>query len=265
MLLAREPSYQGRSLTSWLEQIAGPPWDETQTQPAENAVRAIGAKKALPHLLRMAKAEDDPVSLWLIEKSKDLKLGFLRWHSAEERQRLAVAGFQALGTNGAPAVGELAKLLDKPDRAELSAECLARIGKPAELALCQCLTNQNLLVRQGGMMALASVTDNMETYINRIKGLLKDPSEPIRDTAVYQLSAQTAAPELVVPLLISTLNDTSDIVSCGAAGGLADFGTNALVAYPILTNLVVHAPAEHRECGAENIVHHCAKRIAVRC
>ena len=91
-------------------------------------------------------------------------------------------------------------------------------------------------------MALASVTDDMETYINRIKGSLKDPADPIRATAVYQLSAQTAAPELVVPLLISTLNDTSDIVSCSAAGGLADFGTNALVAYPILTNLVVHAP-----------------------
>ena len=242
MLLAREPSYQGRTLTSWLEQIAGPPWDETQTQPAENAVRAIGAKKALPHLLRMAKAEDDPVSLWLIEKSKDLKLGFLKWHSSEELQRLAAAGFQALGTNAAPTVEELTKLLDKPDHAEMAAICLAGIGKPAEAALCQCLTNRNMLVRQGGMMALASVTDNMETYINRIKGLLKDPSEPIRDTAVYQLSAQTAEPELVVPLLISTLNDTSDIVSCGAAGGLADFGTNALVAYPILTNLAVHAP-----------------------
>jgi HEAT repeat protein len=242
MLLVREPRYHGRTLTSWLEQIEGPPWDETQKQQAQDAVRAIGADKALPYLLRLAKAEDDSVSLWLIAKSKDLKIEFIRWRSAEELQQLAIVGFQAFGTNTAPAVGELEKLLDKPSNAETAAECLVAAGKAAEPALCLCLTNQDLRVRRGAIIALASVTDDMETYINRIKGSLHDPSEFVRGAAVEALSAQTAAPDLVVPLLVSALHDSSDIVSCRSAEGLADFGTNALVAVPVLTNLIEHAP-----------------------
>jgi HEAT repeat protein len=164
MLMVREPRYHGRTLTSWLEQIEGPPWDETQKQQAQDAVCAIGAEKAVPYLLRLAGAEDDPVSLWLINKSKDLKIEIIRWHSAEELQQLAIVGFQALGTNTAPAVGELEKLLDKPNNAYTAGACLAAAGKAAEPALCRCLTNQDVRVREGAVIALASVTDDMDTY-----------------------------------------------------------------------------------------------------
>ena len=114
MLLAREPRYQGRSLISWLEQIHDPPWDETQVLQAQDAVRAIGAKKALPKLLKLIKTKDDPVSQWIAVKSEELKIGFLKWHSADDFHELGLAGFEALGTNAAPAVGVLTKLLDEP-------------------------------------------------------------------------------------------------------------------------------------------------------
>ena len=241
VLLAREPRYQGRTLTSWLEQIHDPPWDETQVLQAQDAVRAIGAKKALPKLLRLIKAKDDPVSQWIAVKSEELKIGFLKWHSADDFHELGLAGFEALGTNAAPAVGALTKLLDEPDTALNAFGGLACIGKPAELSMCRGITNRDERVRQASVLRLASVTDDVEIYINRIKGCLEDPSAYVRNAAVDGIGTQSAAPDLAVPLLITALNDSSDFVSSSAAGWLGDFGTNALSAVPALSNLVEHA------------------------
>jgi hypothetical protein len=241
MLSAREPRYQGRSLTSWLEQIHDPPWDETQVLQAQDAVRAIGAKKALPKLLKLIKAKDDPVSQWIAIKSEELKIGFLKWHSADDFHEFGLAGFEALGTNAAPAVGVLTKLLDEPGNTLVAFGCLACVGKPAEFAICRGITNQDARVRQASVIRLASVTDDVEVYIGRIKGCLDDPSEPVRSAAVDGIGAQTAAPDLAVPFLVAALKDSSDLVSSSAAGWLADFGTNALIAIPALSNLVEHA------------------------
>jgi HEAT repeat protein len=241
MLLAREPRYQGRSLISWLEQIHDPPWDEMQVLQAQDAVRAIGAKKALPKLLKLIKTKDDPVSRWIAVKSEEFKIGFFKWHSADDFQELGLAGFEALGTNAAPAVGALTKLLDEPGNTFIAFGCLACVGKSAEFALCRCITNQDVYVRQASVLKLASVTDDVEVYIGRIKGCLEDPSEFVRSAAVEGIGVQTSAPDLAVPLLVTALKDSSDHVSSSAAGSLADFGTNALSAVPALSNLVEHA------------------------
>jgi HEAT repeat protein len=224
-----------------LEQIHDPPWDETQVLQAQDAVRTIGAKKALPKLLKLIKAKDDPVSKWIAVKSEELKIGFLKWHSADDFHELGLAGFEALGTNAAPAVGVLTKLLDEPGNTLVAFGCLACIGKPAESAISRCITNQDARVRQASVIRLASVTDDVEVYIGRIKGCLDDPSGPVRSAAVDGIGTQKSAPDLAVPLLVAALNDSSDLVSSSAAGWLADFGTNALIAVPALSNLVEHA------------------------
>lgn len=226
---------------SWLEQIHDPPWDETQVQQAKDAVRAIGAKKALPTLLKLIKATDDPASQWIAAKSEELKIGFLKWHSADDFHELGLEGFEALGTNAAPAIGALTKILDGPGDTLDAFGCLACVGKPAESAMCRGITNRDERVRQASVIRLASVTDDVELYIDRIKGCLKDPSAFVRNAAVDGIGTQTAAPDLAVPLLIPALNDSSDFVSSSAAGWLGDFGTNALSAVPALSNLVEHA------------------------
>ncbi len=116
--------------------------------------------------------------------------------------------------------------------------CLESIGKTAEPVICQAVTNQDVAVRQWAIDHLASVTDDVEVYINRIKPRLLDSSDAVRATTVDAIGIQTSAPELAVPLLIEALKDPA--VSANAAGALANFGTNALVAFPILTNLFEH-------------------------
>ena len=245
ILLGREPHYQGRSLTSWLQQSWDTPLMETQRlAEAQNAIRSIGPKKVLPKLLKLVQSEDDPISMTIMHIGDEFRISddigdrFIRWHSAEDFWWLGERGFEVLGTNGAPAAEALGKLLDKPRRLLVIGRCLESIGKPAEPVICQALTNQDVAVRQWAVEQLASVTDDVEVYIIRIKPRLHDSSDAVRVTTVDAIGVQTSAPELAVPLLIEALKDSA--VSANAAGALANFGTNALVAFPILTNLVEH-------------------------
>ena len=245
ILLGREPRYQGRSLTSWLQQSWDTPLMETQRlAEAQNAIRSIGPKQVLPKLLKLVRSEDDPISMTIMHIGDEFRISddigdrFIRWHSAEDFWWLGERGFEVLGTNGAPAAEALVKLLDKPRRLLVIGKCLESIGKPAEPVICQALTNQDVAVRQWAVEQLASVTDDVEVYITRIKPRLHDASDAVRVTTVGAIGVQTSAPELAVPLLIEALKDSA--VSANAAGAFANFGTNALVAFPILTNLVEH-------------------------
>jgi len=248
----QDPRYHGYTLTHWLRQYDCTPLEETQPrEEARNAVRAIGPQKALPVLLNLVEAKDDPVSLWLIARTGEFRIRFLRWsssehysmedyersqwHAAEDFQQLGLAGFEIMGTNAAPVVGQLEKLLNEPDHVFTAKRCLQFIGKPAEFVLCRALTNQSPDIRQWAMDELASDTDEVGVYIARIKPLLLDPSTAVRVTAVNDIGLQTSAPELAVPILIQALQDSP--VSASAASALANFTTNALAAVPRLISL----------------------------
>jgi len=236
---AAEPKYRGRSLTSWLEQCWDTPLMETQRlAEAQQAVRAIGAQRALPTLLSLVKTKDDPVSTWMMEKTEKYRVRNLHWHSAAERQLEGIAGFEVLGTNCASAEGELTKLLGDNELAFVAARCLEQVGKAAETALCRCLTNRDWRVRDLSVSALAAVTDDVEVYINRIKPRLNDVESAVRVSTVQAIAVQKEAPELAIPLLITALGDTDDGVFAQATGGLSGFGTNALSAFSALTNVV---------------------------
>jgi HEAT repeat protein len=222
-----------------LQQYNDTPLDETQRlSEAQAAVRTMPVKKVLPVLLKLVEARDDPVSLWMIDLGDKFRIQFLKWPSAEDFQQLGIVGFEVLGTNAAPAVEKLAGLLDEKDHTFTAGRCLVFIGKPAEAVFCRALTNQDEHVRRWSMDNLAAVTDDVAVYIARIKDRLNDSSDAVRAAAVDDIGIQTAAPELAVPLLIAALTNSSDSVSSHAACSLANFGTNALVAFPFLTNLV---------------------------
>jgi HEAT repeat protein len=236
-----EPKYRGRTLTSWLQQYSDTPLMETQRlAEAQEAIRAIGAQKALPTVLRLVKTRENPVSTWITEKAEKYRVRSLHWRSAMERQLDGIAGFEVLGTNCAPAVGELTKLLDDKELAFVAARCLENVGKTAEESLCECLTNADCQVRHLSVSALAAVTDDVEVYIGRIKPRLTDPEPVVRFATVQAIAGQSEAPELAVPLLISALGDSDDHVFSQAAEGLIGFGTNALSAFSVLTNAVAN-------------------------
>ena len=243
LIQTREPRYQGRTLTSWLEQY----WDSSlmetqQLAEAQSAVCSMDAKQVVLKLVKLVESEDDPVSMWVIRTGDKFRISnqhgsrFIRWHSAEDYWWLGERGFEILGTNAAPAAEALGQLLDKKERLLVIRRCLESIGKPTEPVICRALTNRDVRVRQWAIDELAAVTDDVEVYVARIKPFLQDSSVAVRATTVDAIGIQTTAPELAVPLLTEALKDSS--VSANAANGLANFGTNALVAISQLTNLV---------------------------
>ena len=250
----REPHYQGRSLTSWLQQCNDTSLDETQRlSEAQTAVRAMPIKNVLPRLLNLVEDKDDPVSVWMIDKSDKFRVQFLKWHSAEDFQQLGIAGFEVLGTNAAPAVAELTKLLNDKQHAFVAVRCLVAVGPPAEPSVSQALTNQSVQVRYFATQQFAWVTDSDEVYLAKMRECLQDPDGSVRFAAVQGIGLQTQAPDLAIPLLLEALRDKQDAVASWAAKFLANFGTNALRAFPDLSNAVEH--------GSPNTVNQALKTM----
>jgi HEAT repeat protein len=249
--LFREPQYQGRSLTNWLQQYADSAGNETQRlEQASTAVRAIGAKKALPIILDLVETKDDRVSLWLIDKWDKYKYRLLatfrqdpyqddliRLHDAREFQLYGLAGLEILGTNAAPIAPELGKILSDKEYDFVIKRGLLLIGKPAEPVLCCALTNQDADIRAWSVDAVLDVTSDVGAYITRIKPLLHDPVAEVRGAAVEAIGWQTEAPDLALPLLVASLKDPADSVSARAADALSGFGANSLPFFLTLSNL----------------------------
>jgi HEAT repeat protein len=248
----REPHYQGRSLTSWLQQYADSGGNETRSlEDASLAVRSIGARKALPVILDLVETKDDPVSRWLVDKwgkyryrgltafrwDSDRENDLFEFHGAREFQLYGLAGLEILGTNAGPAAQELEKFLPDKSYDFVIKRGLLLIGKPAEPFLCSDLTNQDADVRAWSIDAVLDVTDDVGLYIARVKPRLHDPVEGVRGAAVEAIGWQTEAPELALPLLAASLADPADSVSARAADALSGFGTKALPFFLTLSNL----------------------------
>jgi HEAT repeat protein len=238
LVLPLEPRYHGRSLTSWLEQCADTPLMETQRlTEAQEAVCAMPGREVVPRLLALVQSKDDPVSRWIISQSGKLRLDFLTWRSDEDLQQLGIAGFEALGTNAVSAVGALTRLLDGQDCAFAATRCLVFLGPEAEEPMCKALTNENRMVRQFAASQLSWVCEDAGSYVRHLTNCLADPDEGVRFAAIQGIGAQTQLPEMVIPILIATMEKHSGNVSTEAAHALAGFGTNALDAMPALRRM----------------------------
>jgi HEAT repeat protein len=236
-----EPRHRGRSLISWLQQCYETPLNEAQRlAEAQQAVRAMPLNDVLPRLLRLVETREDPVSPWIMAKSDEFRLRFLKWRSAEDFQQLGIAGFEALETNAAPAIGELTTLLADNQHAFAAVRCLVAIGTPAEAAVSQALTNKSEQVRYFATQQFGWVTDDTEDFLAHMKKCLNDPDGSVRFAAVQGIGLQTQAPDSAIPLLLEALRDKQDTVSSWAAKFLADFGTNAVRTFPDLSNVVAN-------------------------
>lgn len=246
VLHTREPRYNSRPLTSWLQQYTDA-WgtDSNQMAEAQNAIRSIGANRSLPILFKLITSKDDSFDKWLVDVSRKAGIRRFAWRNETTCQRYGESGFEALGSNAAPAVDALLKLVDDNNRTSVAITCLQNIGKPAESALCQCLTNHDSSARMFTIPALARVTGDAKIFISRVKGCLKDSDPSVRVAAVEAIGEQYSAPSLAIPILSETLNSTDEFVSELSITAIAKFGTNGAAAFSSLSNLVASGRAAH--------------------
>jgi len=158
-----EPSYQGRSLSSWLADFDNPASPATEAMAAA-AVRQIGSP-ALPFLIeRLSEAQND-------DYLRNLK----RWQTSQENFRPPVlrppsprweafSGLDALGVLAMPALPDLQKLLaeKRPDPAVLY--LAVRTGPAGLFMLNEYLTNNIPELRLEAKVLSDMLSENPEAF-----------------------------------------------------------------------------------------------------
>jgi HEAT repeat protein len=184
----REPVYKGKPLRSWLDLYSvrstrSPLTDFTQ---ANEAVRSAGTN-AIPILLRMLRAKDSPLKLKLAALAQRQHLIKLQAPvPAEERNRQAAMGLQALGNSAASAVPAAIQIYEarlSPSSERWSSYALGAIGPTAKQAIPALLrgaTNANPQSRQNSLIALASIHTEPALVVAALTNAFRDQNADVR-------------------------------------------------------------------------------------
>src|SRR5579883_1496978 len=244
VLKSREPSYHGKTLTEWLEEISNSDVHEyTDADPeAINAIRQIGTR-GLPTLLRLLASKDSRLKEWILENRNQPWMINFHLRSADELHNMAVAGFEILGSKAQPAVPELITLLHDQDRIiRIEASfCLGYVGPAAQAAVPDLIKelereerDNNLAPEVYALRSIGSPADS-----NCIPALTAALTCALTNYSYDNKIMAQAALINLKPASISTfieqLKNTSDERAWRKAAMVTAFcGTNAMPAVPLL-------------------------------
>jgi len=226
VLRPREPAYQGKRLSVWLEQYWGS-YSTLFADPnspalldAKNAIRQIGTN-GLPSLLRLTSARDSPLKKQLLAQvpspwQRRLRLPLPALHD----HWLGLNGFEILGPTATAAVPSLARLASDrdPDVREAAVSALLNFGPEAQAAVPVLLK------------------------------CLNDPRDAVSVNAMTCLGNIHAQPELVIPVMMDYLTGRAPatLIRIGAVRGIGNFGAQAKPAVPTLLRLLNDEDADIR-------------------
>ena len=162
----REPSYQGRSMSVWLEEYnrAGA---LDKTGPASEAIRAMGTN-TLPHLLVHLKRKDSPLKLRLFLLAEKHHLAFAPPPRQTPFLSPALLSLKALGPTAKPLIPELLQLFENANTHREGGLALFSIGPESIPAFERACEHTNLTVRIEAASFLgmlpASYNDDQKYY-----------------------------------------------------------------------------------------------------
>jgi hypothetical protein len=241
---AEEPCYQGRTLTSWLNDFAyGRFPDMDKHNAAVKAVREIGAD-AIPILMKRIKTTSEDHSLLL---RSEPKRGAQKW-----QDHYTVSAFEALGPVAHREIPTLIDLLSpnydaasesstEPDywlkyrSSELAGSVLEAMGAAGVDPLLEELTAENPKIRFGVVGVLESTyrSSKDERIVPAILKKLRDEDAQVRWISARVLGSINTLPETCVPALAERVrDDPAGNVKCYALMALMKFGPRAQAALP---------------------------------
>ena len=243
VMLHREPTFQGKSLTFWLDEGRRHDWLSPM---AETAVKTMGGR-AVPILLEMAEISDSSSrrTLILLASRYDWLPMHIRPH--EQILEMTVYGFRLLGPAAKPAVPELIRLLrnDATETRCLAACCLGEIGPDAKQAVSalmeyltaasRCRTNSDW--NEKGIFcsiyALGKIGQAARPALPQLTLFTndRDPSWSIRwraQAALIQITGNGLDP--IIEGLNDPSNPTNWLGSCKVVEFLGSEGSNAIPA-----------------------------------
>ncbi len=213
-----EPSYQGRTLTSWLElhvptSSANPPYNSPGWHEADRALRSIG-RHAVPTLLEMLRAKDPPPALrkllnWAEQKRLIQRAPRYAYQLHEE----ARYAFEVLGTNAASAAPGLLKIYQQnisPSSQNNAAEALGHLRQAARVAvpaLVQNFHHTNSDVRFHAVTAVSDIGGDPAVLVPALTDALQDPVVSVRWNALNGLQAFGGKARPAIQEIIKMFND----------------------------------------------------------
>jgi hypothetical protein len=239
----REPVYQGKTLSAWLEGCDSSKWVGKDWQVATNAVRQIGTN-SLPTLLRKLRRNDSKLTLKLIALARKQHFVKIRHIAAEVHHHKATVGFETLGSDAKPAVPGLIRIFEQAISADSqyeTATSLGWIGPSASKAvpcLIAGLSNTNTKVRRQVTWALAQIAGPPDLVMPVLVKAVSDPDPGVRLNAMDGLRTFGMAARPAIPALVSALDDVRNVTKEKAADLLARFGADAKPAVPRLLQLL---------------------------
>jgi len=235
----REPVYQGKSLSVWLQNYVRPPkfvGELPGLRETDEAVRQMGTN-AIPTLSRMLRARDASWKVWLMTLAKKQRVIRIHFVPATERHILALQALNELDHDAAKAgVPALIELYDtSPDNAFRLAvvSALGRIGSSERMI------SSPPALRLDPFNATNNDPDPLLTKAlvpPLLRGATNASSAELRAQSLYVLTHIHAEPSVVLPVLVNALNDSSSTVRREAL-----FRLVAMPAEPKLAGLVVPA------------------------
>lgn len=174
-LVPREPAYQGKSLTHWLNKLnrAG----SLENTESVEAIRAMGAR-SLPYLLGYLQ-KDDP---WFKKKFRELiqKQRWVRWQKTDRNtfSTASTFAFQQLGPVASPALPDLIRRLSSQDAVEatgveLALFCIGPTAIPTLEAACE---STERLVRVRAVRILVKlIKDDPDARMGTVTSLQQEP------------------------------------------------------------------------------------------
>jgi hypothetical protein len=234
-LREREPVYQGKRLSVWLDQYAanhGAGGNRELEGQAEAAIRQIGTN-AIPFYLELIATKDSPLKIWLRMSVPETWLSRLHLHASSDYRLRGELGIMALGGDAKPAIpGLIASLSDKnPDVRFSALEALRVLGPlaaDASPSLIKCLRDPDLRVAVSAVESLDSIRQKPEQAVPMLMELLARPTDPQRQAsfgilhhvAIRSLGQFGAQAKPAVPVLLGFLNDTKTYVRLDATNAL---------------------------------------------
>jgi HEAT repeat protein len=246
----KEPSYNGRSLSSWLEE-----WGKSyndRTNHATIAIRAIGSN-GLPILVADLSKEESPHKrkFWRIAGKVVPK----EWNPIDRdinRSVTAAEAINLLGVEAKTAFPTLTNLFSSRLHCLPAAMGLAGIGHEGVAVLLQALTNQDWVHRHSAATALGEARSDLDRVVPALLQIVKigghkEEDSLLRGAAGSALVRVHKEPDLVVPVFSEFLTNADANTRVWGASLLYGFGADAKAAVPLLLKARNDANSDVRE------------------
>ena len=247
----REPSWEGRSLSSWLKDLEPLRNEkmgavgEQNAAAARRAIQGMGTK-CIPFLLqRIDKLETTPLE------------GQLRTHGVSipskaaeplpsDRINAITLAMNALGHEAAPIVPELQRWLasDNEDRGYAAALMLTSIHPEGTAVLISAYTNPTMPARFVIRLALPHAARLHPEVMPAFLSMASHPHPAIRTDTCFLLQNFEKDATIVLPVLIRLLGDRDSSVREEALATLGRFKADVGTAVPAITALLTDPDPE---------------------